>query len=192
MLKYTSPCCFLEKWASAHFFCLGWIMAVPDVNEKQSLEARISGLAEQVAASMGMEIVLVEIKGEGSRSIIRTYLDLPTGVTLDDCERFSKRFSVVLDVEDWIPFSYVLEVSSPGINRPLIKESDFHRFCGKNAKVRTRLPIEGQKSFKGKIVGINEGKLMLEVAQEKKVVIAVADIEKASLIADLSMKPQGS
>jgi ribosome maturation factor RimP len=167
-------------------------MAVPDVNEKRSLEARITVLAEQVAASMGLEVVLVEIKGEGNGSIVRTYIDQPSGITLDDCERFSKRFSVLLDVEDWIPFRYVMEVSSPGINRPLVKEADYHRFCGKNAKVRTRLPIEGQRSFRGKLAEVNEGRLTLEVAQEKRVVIALTDIEKASLIADLSMKPQGS
>ena len=167
-------------------------MAVPDVSEIRSLEARITVLAEQVAASMGLEIVLVEIKGEGNSSILRTYIDQPSGITLDDCERFSKRFSVALDVEDWIPFRYVMEVSSPGINRPLVKEADFHRFCGKNAKVRTRLPIEGQRSFRGKLAGVNEGRLTLEVSQEKRVVITLTDIEKASLIADLSMKPQGS
>ena len=167
-------------------------MAVPEVNEKRSLEAKIAGLAEQVAISMGIEIVLLEIKGEGDNSILRTYIDQPSGITLDDCERFSKRFSVALDVEDWIPFGYVMEVSSPGVNRPLVKEADFHRFCGKNAKVRTRLPIEGQRSLKGKLAGVNEGKLTLEVSQEKRVVIALTDIEKASLIADLSMKPQGS
>jgi ribosome maturation factor RimP len=167
-------------------------MAVPDANEIRSLEARITVLAEQIAASMGLEVVLVEIKGEGNSSILRTYIDQPSGITLDDCERFSKRFSVALDVEDWIPFRYVMEVSSPGINRPLVKEADFHRFCGKNAKVRTRLPIEGQRSFRGKLAGVNEGRLTLEVTQEKRVVITLSDIEKASLIADLSMKPQGS
>jgi ribosome maturation factor RimP len=167
-------------------------MAVPDVDEKRSLETRITVLAEQVAASMGLEVVLVEIKGESNGSIVRTYIDQPSGITLDDCERFSKRFSVALDVEDWIPFRYVMEVSSPGINRPLVKEADFHRFCGKNAKVRTRLPIEGQRSFRGKLAEVYEGRLTLEVAQEKRVVIALTDIEKASLIADLSTKPQGS
>jgi ribosome maturation factor RimP len=167
-------------------------MAVAEVNDKRSLEARIAGLAEQIAASMGMEIVLLEIKGEGNSSILRTYIDQPSGITLDDCERFSKRFSVALDVEDWIPFSYVMEISSPGVNRPLVKEADFQRFCGKNAKVRTRLPIEGQRSLKGRLAGVIEGKLTLEVSQEKRVVIALTDIEKASLIADLSMKPQGS
>jgi ribosome maturation factor RimP len=167
-------------------------MAVSDLEQRQSLGTRITELAEQVAASMGMEVVLVEIKGDENHSIIRTFIDQPTGISLDDCERFSKRFSVSLDVEDWIPFSYVLEVSSPGINRPLVKEADFQRFCGKNAKVRTRLPIEGQRNFKGQILGVTEGLLALEVAPGKQIGIALMDIEKAGLIADISMRPKGS
>jgi ribosome maturation factor RimP len=167
-------------------------MEVLDLNQRQSLEARIAELAEQIAASMGMEIVLVEIKGDGNHSLVRTFIDKPGGVSLDDCERFSRRFSVSLDVEDWIPFSYVLEVSSPGVNRPLVKEADYQRFSGKNAKVRTRLPIEGQRNFKGKIVGVTEGRLELEVTPGKRIEIALMDIEKANLMADLSMRPQGS
>ena len=164
-------------------------MAVSNKNRQQSLEIRITELARQVAESMGMEVVLVEIKGDGRRSIVRTFIDKPAGISLDDCERFSRRLSVVLDVEDWIPFSYTLEVSSPGVNRPLVQKSDFERFCGQKAKVRTRLPFEGQQNFKGKIVGVTEGRLMLEVAAGKQIGIALGDIEKANLIADLSKTP---
>jgi len=167
-------------------------MAVSDLNQRQSLEIRITELAEQVAASMGMEAVLVEVKGDGSHSVVRAFIDQPGGISLDDCERFSRRFSVSLDVEDWIPFSYVLEVSSPGINRPLVKESDFQRFAGKDAKVRTRLPLEGQRNFKGKIIGVTEGRLELEVAPGRQIGIALTDIEKANLIGDLSLRPQGA
>ena len=149
-------------------------------------------MAEQVAASMGMEVVLVEVKGDGNRSIVRAYIDQPNGISLDDCERFSKRFSVLLDVEDWISFTYVLEVSSPGLNRPLVKESDFGRFAGKEARVRTRLPLEGQRNFRGKIIGVTEGSLQLEVAPGKQVGISLMDIEKANLIAELGLRPQGS
>jgi ribosome maturation factor RimP len=167
-------------------------MAISDEHRRQTLETRIAGIAEQFATSLQLEVVLVEIKGDGSRSIIRVYIDKPNGVTLDDCEQFSKRFSVLLDVEDLIPFSYTLEVSSPGLNRPLAKESDFLRFCGKDARVRTRRPIEGQKNFKGKIVGVNAGQVELEVLPGKQIGIALIDIEKANLIADLSIRPQRS
>ena len=168
------------------------VSEVSDLNRQKSLESRITELAEQIAASMGMEMVLVEMKGGGNQTIVRAFIDRPTGISLGDCERFSKRFSVALDVEDWIPGRYTLEVSSPGVNRPLVKEADFRRFCGKNAKVRTRLPIEGQRNFKGQIVGVTESRLALEVAPGKQLEIALMDIEKASLIADLSMRPKGS
>ena len=183
---------FVQSGRGAHFFCFGCKMAVSDSNRRESLEKRITELAEQVAASMGMEVVLMEIKGDGNRSVVRTFIDQPGGISLDDCERFSRRLSVMLDVEDWIPSSYVLEVSSPGVNRPLVKESDFQRFTGKDAKVRTRLPLEGQRNFKGKIVGMTAGRLELEVAPGKRVGIALTDIEKANLIGDLSLRPQGS
>jgi ribosome maturation factor RimP len=154
-------------------------------NRREDLEARILGLAEQVAASMGLEIVLVEIKGGSSHPVVRTYIDKPGGVTLDDCEHLSKRLSVVLDVEDWIPFSYNLEVSSPGLDRPLVKEADFERFAGRSARVRTRLPLEGQKNFKGKILRVARGKVEIEVAPGRQVDIAVGDIEKANLILEI-------
>jgi ribosome maturation factor RimP len=164
---------------------------MPDEN-RQSLEHRVAELAEQLATSIQMEVVLIEIKGEGGRSIVRAYIDKPDGVTLEDCERFSKRFSVLLDVEDVIPFSYTLEVSSPGINRPLVKESDFQRFCGKDARIRIRRPLEEQSNFRGKIVGVTEGRLELEVVSGKRIEIALIDIEKANLIGDISKRPQGS
>ena len=160
-------------------------MAQQDSNWRKSLEARVTILAEQVAASMGMEVVLVEIKGGGNRSIVRTFIDKPGGVSLNDCERFSKRLSVQLDVEDWIPFSYILEVSSPGLDRPLVREADYRRFAGQNAKVRTRLPVKGQRSFRGKILGVTEGRVGLEVAPGKQIEIALSDIEKASLVAEI-------
>ena len=163
-----------------------------DLNRQQVLRARISELAEKIASSLGMEVVLVEIKGSGNRSVVRTFIDQPGGITLDDCERFSRRLSVSLDVEDWIPSSYTIEVSSPGIDRPLVKESDFQRFCGEHATVRTTMPIDGRKNFKGRIADVTEGRVKLEIAPGNTVKIALMDIEKANLIGDSSIRPQGS
>jgi ribosome maturation factor RimP len=92
---------------------------------------------------------------------------------------------VLLDVEDAIPFSYTMEVSSPGLDRPLVKEADFLRFAGKNARVHTCRPIEGQKNFKGKILGVAQGRVELELAPGRKVDIAVHDIEKANLMIEI-------
>ena len=166
-------------------FGLGMKMKASGLTQRQSLESRISDMAEEVASSMGMEVVLIEIKGSGKNSTLRTFIDQPGGITLDDCERFSRRFSVLLDVEDWIPFSYTLEVSSPGINRPLVKESDFERFCGKDIKVHTRTPVDGQKNFKGAIAHVADGHIAIQIAPERTVSIALKDIEKANLIGDL-------
>ena len=149
------------------------------------LETRVNTLAEQVAAATGMEVVLTEIKGGGNRSVVRVFIDRAGGVTLDDCERFSKRFSVALDVEDWIASSYVLEVSSPGLDRPLRKELDFQRFQGKRARIRTRVPLEGQRNFRGMILGAEGGKIGLELEAGRRLEIALSDIEKANLVADL-------
>ena len=160
-------------------------MARLNAEQLESLQSRVVALAEHVAAALGMEVILVEIKGGGGRSVIRTFIDQPAGISLGDCERFSKRLSVVLDVEDWIPFSYVLEVSSPGLDRPLVKEGDFQRFAGKTVKLRTRLPFAGQRNFQGKILGAAEGVIGLEVVPGKRVEIAMADIEKANLIVEI-------
>lgn len=148
---------------------------------REGLRVKLTALADEVASALGMEVVLVEVKGAGGRSVVRTFIDKPGGVTLDDCERFSKRLSVLLDVEDCIPFSYVLEVSSPGIDRPLAKIADFERFAGRVATIRTRDPVDGQRKFKGKIMGVGEGRIVLEVAPGKKVEIELLGIEKANL-----------
>jgi ribosome maturation factor RimP len=167
------------------FLFLGASESRMDSNERASLEGRITLLAEQVAASMGLEVVLVEIKGGGGRSIVRVFIDQPGGISLSDCERFSKRFSAVLDVEDTVPFSYILEASSPGLDRRLVKAADFVRFSGKAAKVRTRLAHEGQKNFQGKIIGVTEDRLGFELATGKRLDIPLADIEKANLLIEI-------
>jgi ribosome maturation factor RimP len=170
----------------ARFFILGGSgVHQMDSDQRGSLGARISSLAEQVAGSLGMEIVLAEIKGGGNRSIVRIFIDQPGGISLSDCERFSKRFSVMLDVEDFLPFSYVLEVSSPGLDRPLVKEKDFEHFSGRAARIRTRAPMEGQRNFKGKILGVVNGRVSLEIEPGKQVEIAIVDMEKANLVIEI-------
>ena len=153
-------------------------------DEREDLTGRITALAEQVAASMGMEVVLVEIR-RGGRSIVRVYIDKASGVSVDDCEQFSKRFSVLLDVEDCIPFSYVLEVSSPGLDRPLVREADFQRFAGKQAKVRTSQPLQGQRNFRGKILGASGGNIRLELSPGQEIEMALSQIERANLVVEI-------
>jgi ribosome maturation factor RimP len=109
-----------------------------------------------------MEVVLVEVKGDENRSIVRAFVDQPGGITLDDCERFSKRLSVSLDVEDWIPSSYTLEVSSPGLDRPLRGAADYRRFEGRLAKIVMREAVDNQKAFEGRLRGFDGSHVVLE------------------------------
>ena len=136
-------------------------MAQVDLVEHESLRKQLTALARRVAASMGMEVVLVELKGGAGRSVVRIFIDQPGGISLDDCQRFSKRASVALDVEDLIPFSYVLEVSSPGLDRPLVQEEDYRRYAGRLAKIR------------------------LETEPGKELEVSLPDIEKANLVIEL-------
>ena len=150
-----------------------------------SVEAAVTQLAEQVAAHLGMEVVLAEVKGGPGRATVRVYIDKAGGVTLDDCERFSQRLSVLLDVEDSVPFSYNLEVSSPGLDRPLTRASDFERFAGRQVKMRTRSPREGQRNFRGKLLGSIAGMVRVEIAPGKELEIAFTEIEKANLVIEI-------
>ena len=181
--RVTYSLLLFRGWAFAHFFFRRTI--VSDEDNRQSLKTRITELAESTALSMAMDVILVEVKNYEGRAVVRVYLDRQGGVTLEDCERFSRRFSTAMDVEDFVHFAYVLEVSSPGVDRPLVKEADFQRFQGENARVRMYNPIEGQRNFKGRIIDVAEGRVTFESAPDKQVVVAVADIEKANLIADL-------
>jgi ribosome maturation factor RimP len=154
-------------------------------DQLQSVRSRVTSLAEEVASTLGVEVILIEIRGSGGRSVVRIFIDQAGGITLQDCERFSKRLAVLLDVEDCVPFSYALEVSSPGIDRPLVKASDYERFSGKNATVRTKLPIEGQRRFKGRIGELTESRVTLELEAGRKVEIPLAEIEKANLVGEI-------
>src|SRR5881409_4297655 len=123
---------------------------------------RTRRLIQEVAESQGYELVDVEFKGAGKSSVLRIFIDEPTGISHRDCELVSEQVGTVLDVEDLIPFSYTLEVSSPGLDRKLVKESDYTRFDGKLARVQTRIPLNQQKVFRGRLLGVHGGKVRLE------------------------------
>ena len=125
---------------------------------------RLRQLVERVVESQGYELVDVELKGAGNSSVLRIFIDSPNGVSIKDCEFVSHQVGTVLDVEDLIPLSYTLEVSSPGLDRKLVKESDYTRFEGKLAKIQTRIPLQRQKVFRGRLRGFREGKIVLELS----------------------------
>ena len=115
----------------------------------EAIEARAEALALPVAEEFGYELVDIEYVKEAGTWYLRAYIDKPGGVTVDDCETMSRAFEVKLDAEDLIAEAYILEVSSPGLGRPLKKEKDYQRAMGKEIELRTYKPIEKQKEFAG-------------------------------------------
>jgi ribosome maturation factor RimP len=124
---------------------------------------RLRQLVTDSVEGLGYELVELELKGGGKNSVLRIFIDKPEGISHKDCALISEQVGTVLDVEDLIPFSYTLEVSSPGLDRKLVKESDYTRFEGKLARVQTRIPLQHQKAFKGRLRGLRGGNILLEL-----------------------------
>jgi len=112
---------------------------------------------------------------------LRVYIDKPGGVTVDDCADVSRQLSAILDVEDPLPGSYMLEVSSPGLDRPLVTANDFRRFIGEMVKVQMHQPIAGRKRFKGRLLAASDERVTLEVDGEQFDLV-LADVERARLV----------
>jgi ribosome maturation factor RimP len=134
----------------------------------QPLE-HIRAIAERVAAPRGLEIWDVQSRREANGHVVRVFLDRPgrsatpeESVSIEDCEQVNREMSTILDVEDPLPFAYTLEVSSPGLDRPLRDAEDYRRFEGRLAKVVVREPVDNQKAFEGRLRGVDAGDVMLE------------------------------
>jgi len=166
---------------------------------------RVREIADRVAASSGLEIVDVEFLGGGKARMLRVFLDKSAagtdplaGVTHEDCARFSREFGTILDVEDVMPGSYTLEVSSPGLDRKLVKAADFTRFTGSRLKLTTREPVNNNRHFEGRLEKFDDGRLMLDLsvashksrkkmgeAAGQKIEIEFANVEKANLVPEV-------
>ena len=155
------------------------------------VEERVREIAGRVAADYGIEVVEVELRGGGKARMLRITIDKPSGATHEDCANVSREVGTILDVEDVVPGAgYTLEVSSPGLDRKLSKKSDYERFAGSLIRLVTREPIEGQKSFEGRLEGLQQESISLELPARKKnpprrVEIELANIEKANLVPEL-------
>lgn len=165
---------------------------------------RVREIAERVGASSGLKVVEVEMRGAGKGRMLRIVIDRPMatsggteGVTHEDCANLSREVSTILDVEDVIPGgSYVLEVSSPGLDRKLSRPADYERFVGSRIKLKTRNPVEGSQYFEGRLESFRDGHLILvlggtkkkpgkaELAPQKRE-IELANVEKANLIPEI-------
>ncbi len=122
---------------------------------------KVREIAERVAASSGLEVVEVELRG-GKARMLRIVIDKPVGVTHEDCANLSREVGTILDVEDAVPGSYTLEVSSPGLDRKLIRPTDYERFTGSRVKLTTQQPVNGNRHFEGRLESFQNGRLTLD------------------------------
>lgn len=141
-------------------------------------------ILEPVVSAMGYELIGVEFHPHRGSALLRLYIDKEGGVNVDDCQQVSHQVSGVLDVEDPIPGHYRLEVSSPGLDRPLFVDRDFIRFAGHPVRVQLTLPLNGRRKFTGRLVGVRADQVVLE-HEGQELAIPLMAIEKARLIPEL-------
>ncbi|MEJ2006911.1 MAG: ribosome maturation factor RimP [Acidobacteriota bacterium] len=146
---------------------------------------KIEVIAERVASGEGLILVDVELKGGRSNPLLRVYIDKPGGVSHADCALVSEQMSAILDVEDPFPGSYVLEVSSPGLDRKLVKPQEYGYFTGRRARVVVREPVGEQKVFEGKLAGLDRGRVKISLDDERIVELELSNISKARLLPEL-------
>jgi ribosome maturation factor RimP len=166
---------------------------------------QVRAIVERVATGSGLEVVEVELRGGGKSRMLRIVIDkVPAigadqlgGVTHEDCANLSREVGTILDVEDVIPGnSYLLEVSSPGLDRKLLRAADYERFTGSKVKLKTRNPVDGSQHFEGRLQSFRDGRLTLEVGGSKKktrpgdaalqtLEIELANVEKANLVPEI-------
>ncbi len=145
---------------------------------------RVHELAQAVTDRLGVELVDVEVTGEGVRTVVRVLVDREGGVTVEECARVSEMLSRQLDLEDPFQHRYTLEVSSPGLDRPLRRAGDFDRFAGRMAEVVTSQPVEGQRRFVGRLGGLQGGRVVLHLPDGRDLRVPLAEVAEARLRVD--------
>src|SRR5438094_1751488 len=143
-------------------------------------------LADRVAGSYGLDIFDVQFRRESGGMVVRVQIDRPgpagtadESVSIEDCARVSRDLSAILDVEDVVPSAYVLEVSSPGLNRPLRHADDYRRFAGRRAKLVMRQAVDGQTFFRGTLNGVDEGAVVIDADDKKRHRVPLGVITRA-------------
>jgi len=127
----------------------------------------------------------VELKGGRVNPLLRVYIDKPAGVSHADCQLVSEQLSAILDVEDLFPASYTLEVSSPGLDRKLVKPSDYEHFVGRRVRLVLRDPVDEQKVLEGRLAGYESGRLRLDLGEQGLKELELENISKARLVVEL-------
>ncbi len=169
-----------------------WVGFVPTfyfgfkVMQRDSIAERFDQIATQAANENSVDFVHAEIVGSKRNMTVRIYIDKSEGVTIEDCSLVSRAIEAVVDAEDFIPASYVLEVSSPGLDRPLFSVEDFEKNVGKKAKVKAIESINGQANFNGRIVAVEDSEILFDDKTNGSVRIPFEKVEKANLRVDLS------
>ena len=154
--------------------------------EREEIIRKVEALVRPLLDYEGLSLVDIEFQRERVGWVLRVYIEREGGVTLKDCVQVSRELGQLLDVEDFIPYSYHLEVSSPGLDRPLKRREDFERFIGSRARVRLSEPVEGRKNFRGEIMGCDEEGVSLRV-EGKVYKIPFSSVAKASLDPDVEV-----
>ncbi len=157
-----------------------------------SVQDKLETLIGPLVQTMGYELVLLEFSPHKGSAMVRLFIDAPGGITLGDCERVSREVEGVLDVEDPIPQNYRLEVSSPGLDRPLVKAAHYERFAGQVAKVQLIAPKAGRRKFQGVLKGLKDGQVVLDTPDAGTVELKLDEIERARLVPDYEMELSGS
>ncbi len=153
-------------------FALGAVMQVSE---------KLRNIVGPAVEALGYELVGVEYHRQPGSDLLRIYIDRPEGITVDDCQRASEQVSAALDVEDPIQGHYTLEMSSPGLDRPLFEAEHFERFAGNRVRIRLGMPMEGRRKFTGTLRGIDGRTVVLEV-DEQEVRLPLDNIEQARLV----------
>lgn len=144
---------------------------------------KIKEMAGRVAASEGLTLVDVELKGGNVNQLLRIYIDKPQGVSHADCQAMSEQMSVLLDVEDMFTSAYTLEVSSPGLERKLVKASDYEYFRGRKARLVLREPLEnGNRVIEGRLAGLDSGRVRIDLGGGDMREFDLPKITKAKLV----------
>ncbi len=146
---------------------------------------KVRGLVERVVTSEGLALIDMELKGPRSNRILRVYIDKPGGVTHADCQNVSEQLSAILDVEDPFPGRYTLEVSSPGLDRRLVKPSDYAHFVGRRARLVLREAVGNPKIVEGRLAGFEAGRVRVDLGAEGVRELELSAISSAKLVVEM-------
>ena len=177
-------------------FFLDGTFPLPTASERmapppQEIEETVRRLAEGIAASEGCDLVDLEILRGGRKWIVRIFIDTIGGVSAEDCATVSRQLGTVLEVENLIPQKYVLEVSSPGMDRPLRTPKDFHRNLGRLLRVRIASADPGPQHHRGKLLSIGDQAIVLETEEGEPMEILLEKIQEAKVLIDWRRPPAG-